>query len=130
MANRKKERTVAQLLSAREGGFRFPLPLPRESEMLKPKHVYIYCRSSAIAKRFLADAEGEGFVFSDGTVPTGKEAVNLYALNDDFTISYTGLVAHMMLGRKDVGNVVQVDYERYVSGEKTWMVRDIGREII
>ena len=33
-------------------------------------------------------------------------------------ICYAGLVAHMMLGRKDVGNVVWVDYRRYVSGEK------------
>lgn len=117
MSNRKK-RTVAQLLSARENGFRFPLQRPRKHDMLSPKHVYIYCRSSAIARRFLSDAEKEGFLFSDGTAPTNKDTSNLYALNDDFTISYAGLVAHMMLGRKDVGNVVWVDYGRYVSGEK------------
>ena len=123
MANRKKERTVAQLLSAREHGLRFPLQHPKECEKLRPKHVYIYCRSSAIAKRFLADAEKEGFVFCDGTVPTSKDAVNLYALNGDFTMSYTGLVAHMMLGSKDVGNVMWVDYGKYMSGEKSWMVQ-------
>ena len=118
MSNRKKERTVAQLLSARERGFRFPLQRFRKHEKLSTKHVYIYCRSTAIAKRFLADAEKEGFLFSDGTAPTNKDTSNLYALNDDFTICYAGLVAHMMLGRKDVGNVVWVDYRRYVSGEK------------
>ena len=118
MANRKKERTVAQLLSAREGSFRFPLQHPRKHQKLSPKHVDIYCRSSAIAKRFLSDAEKEGFLFSDGIAPTNKDTTNLYALNNDFTICYAGLVAHMMLGRKDVGNVVWVDYGRYISGEK------------
>jgi hypothetical protein len=90
MSNRKKERTVAQLLSAREGGFRFPLQHPRKYQNLSPKHVYIYCRSSAIARRFLSDAEKEGFLFSDGISPTNKDTTNLYALNNDFTISYTG----------------------------------------
>ena len=80
------------------------------------------CKRLAIAKRFLADTEAEGFLFCDGAAPTGKEAVNLYALNDNFTISYARLVAHMMLGRKDVGNAVWVDYGRYVSGEKLWQV--------
>ena len=124
MANRKKERTVAQLLSARDCGHRFLLQNPKECEKLRLKHVYIYCRSSAIAKRFLTDAETEGFLFCDGAAPTGKEAVNLYALNDDFTMSYTGLVAHMMFGRKDVGNVMWVDYGKYVSGEKSWLVKE------
>lgn len=127
MANRKKERTVAQLLSTRGPGLQYAFQNFRNNG--EPRHIYIYCRSSAIAKRFLADAEKEGFLFSDGIAPTNKDTANLYALNDDFTISYTGLVAHIMLGRKDVGNVVWVDYGRYVSGEKTWMVKDIGGEI-
>ena len=103
MANRKKERTVAQLLSAREGGFRFPLQHPRKHQNLSPKHVYIYCRSSAIARRFLSDAEKEGFLFSDGISPTNKDTTNLYALNNDFTISYTGLVAHIDAGPQRCG---------------------------
>ena len=121
MANRKKERTVAQLLSTRSLGLQYDFQNFRNNG--KPRHIYIYCKSSAIAKRFLADAEEEGFVFCDGTVPTSKDAVNLYALNGDFTMSYTGLVAHMMLGSKDVGNVMWVDYGKYMSGEKSWMVQ-------
>ena len=120
MANRKKERTVVQLLSTRGPGLQYAFQNFRNNG--KPRHIYIYCRSSAIANRFLADAEAEGFLFCDGAAPTGKEAANLYALNDNFTISYAGLVAHMMLGRKDVGNAVLVDYGRYVSGEKLWQV--------
>ena len=122
MANSKKERTVAQLLSTRGPGLQYAFQLIRYDG--KPRHIYIYCRSSAISKRFLADAEAEGFLFCDGAAPTGKEAVNLYALNDDFTMSYTGLVAHMMLGHKDVGNVMWVDYGKYVSGEKSWLVKE------
>ena len=122
MENKKKERTVAQLLSTRSSGLQYAFQHFRNNG--KPRHIYIYCRSSAIAKRFLTDAETEGFLFCDGAAPTGKEAVNLYALNDDFTMSYTGLVAHMMLGHKDVGNVMWVDYGKYVSGEKSWLVKE------
>ena len=65
--------------------------------MNKPMHLYVYCRSTAIAKRFLADAEREGFVFGDGKLPTGKDTDNLFALKDDFTICYTGIATHMIV---------------------------------
>lgn len=88
----------------------------------QPKHICVYCRSTAIAKRFLKDAEKEGFMFSDGMAPSSKETDNLYAIHDDFTICYTGIAAHMMFGHRDVGNVLWVDYGKYVSGEKNWQV--------
>ena len=80
-------------------------------------HLYVYCRSTAIAKQFLADAEREGFVFGDG-----KDTDNLFALNDDFTISYTGIAAHMMFGSQ-MENVYWVDYGKYMSGERDFRVK-------
>ncbi len=120
LITREKDRTVAQLLSTKDNGILSALQNLKHRG--KPRHTYIYCRSTAIAKRFLKDAENEGFLFSDGMVPTEKETSNLYALHEDFTICYTGLAAHMMFGRNDVGNVVWIDYGKYVSGNKHWQI--------
>lgn len=108
-------RKVAQLLSIRNRNIKSVLRQIQHRD--RPRHTYIYCRSTAVAKRFLEDAEKEGFVFGDGTAPTSKETSDIFALNDDFTISYTGIVAHMMFGC-DRGNVQWIDYGKYVNGEK------------
>ncbi len=112
---RTKKRTVAQLLSIRSHNIKSVFRKIQYKD--RSWHTYIYCRSTAVAKRFLDDAEKEGFVFADGTAPTSKETSDIFALNDDFTISYTGIVAHMMFGC-DRGNVQWIDYGKYVNGEK------------
>lgn len=115
MKKRTNERTVAQLLSIPNRSIKSVLRQIQYRD--RPRHTYIYCRSTAIAKRFLEDAEKEGFLFVNGAAPTSKETSDIFALNDDFTISYTGIVAHMMFGC-DRGNVQWIDYGKYVSGEK------------
>ena len=116
----ENKRTVAQLLAIRPHGFINVLRQIKSGN--QPMHLYVYCRSTAIAKRFLADAEREGFVFGDGKLPTGKDTDNLFALNDDFTISYTGIAAHMVFGSR-MENVYWVDYGKYVSGESDFRVK-------
>lgn len=125
MKKRTNERTVTQLLSVRNYNIKSVLRQIQHRE--RPQHIYIYCRSTAIAKRFLDDAEKEGFLFGDGAAPTSKETSDIFALNDDFTISYTGIVAHMMFGC-DRGNVHWIDYGKYVSGEKEFQEISRGRE--
>lgn len=82
-----------------------------------PRHTYVYCRSRALAERFLRDAEEEGFLFRDNVKPTKKDPDDIYALNSDFTISYTGYAAHMMFGGGG-DHVVWIDYGKYICGEK------------
>ena len=116
----ENKRTVAQLLAIRPHGFINVLRQIKSGN--QPMHLYVYCRSTAIAKRFLADAEREGFVFGDGKLPISKDTDNLFALNDDFTISHTGIVAYMMFGCR-MENVYWVDYGKYVSGERDFWVK-------
>ena len=117
MKKRTNERTVAQLLSIRNYSIKSVVRQIQYRD--RPRHTYIYCRSTAIVKRFLGDGEKEGFLFADGAAPTSKETSDIFALNDDFTISYTGIVAHMMFGC-DRGNVQWIDYGKYVNGEKNF----------
>lgn len=87
----------------------------------QPRHTFIYCRSRNIAARFLADAEAEGFTFGDGQRPTAKEYSDIYSLHDDLTISYTGWAGHLAF-RNGVGNLVRIDYGRYIAGAPDYQV--------
>ena len=110
---KRKQRTVAGLLSIRNGIFK--------SHNRLPLHVYVYCRSENIARRFLNDAEKEGFAFGDGIRPTEKETSDLFAVHQDYTVSYTGWAGHMLFKNPGCGNVVRVDYGKYISGVKDFM---------
>ena len=118
MKTRKNERTVAAILAMRTHGITGVLQRIKHKD--QPRHIFIYCRSRAIAKRFLMDAEKEGFLFGDGAAPTSKETSDIFALNDDLTICYTGVVAHMAFGMK-ARNVIWVDYGKYVRGERDFL---------
>lgn len=110
------KRTVAQLLGLELKGIRNRL---RYGSL--PRHTFIYCRSRNIADRFLADAESEGFTFGDGVRPTNKECSDLYSLHDDLTISYTGWAGHVLF-RNAAGNIVRIDYGRYIAGAPDYRI--------
>lgn len=75
--------------------------------------IYIYLATADIGKRFLQDAENEGFMFRDGVKPTQREADSIFAINDDMTINYVGFVGHVAYQAADkIGNkpLVKIDY--------------------
>ena len=86
--------------------------------------VYVYLRGEVIARRFLQDAENEGFTFGDGEKPTARPGNNLYVVNRDWTISHVGWAGHMVFqSAKSVGGqeLIRVDYERYLLGEEEFL---------
>ena len=66
--------------------------------------VYVYLRGEVIARRFLQDAENEGFTFGDGEKPTARLGNNLYVVNRDWTISHVGWAGHMAYIAENVLN--------------------------
>ena len=86
----------------------------------QPRHTYIYCRSTNIAHLFLQNAEAEGFTFGDGMLPTEKDVSDIYAIYPDYTISYTGWAGYILF-KNGKGNVVRIDYGKYISGAKDWI---------
>ncbi len=87
--------------------------------------VYVYLKDEVISRRFLQDAENEGFTFGDGEKPTARPGNNLYVLNCDWTISHVGWAGHMAFqSAKYVGEqeLIRVDYERYLSGEEDFVI--------
>ena len=87
--------------------------------------VYVYLRGEVIARRFLQDAENEGFTFGDGEKPTARLGNNLYVVNRDWTISHVGWAGHMAFqSAKCVGEqeIIRVDYEKYLLGEEEYLI--------
>ena len=75
--------------------------------------IYIYLATKEISKRFLKDAEEEGFTFKDGVKPTQREADCVFAINDDMTINYVGFIGHAAYqAAEKIGNVplIKIDY--------------------
>lgn len=90
--------------------------------------VYVYLKDEMIARRFLQDAENEGFTFGDGEKPTARPGNNLYVVNRNWTVSHVGWAGHMAFqSAKYVGEqeLIRVDYERYLSEEEDFIINKI-----
>ncbi len=80
--------------------------------------IYIYLATDDIGKRFLQDAENEGFLFPDGVKPTQREVAGIFAINDDMTINYVGFVGHVAYqAAKKIGNqpLIKIDYRDVIN---------------
>ena len=82
------------------------------------KQMVYYLATADIGKRFLQDAENEGFMFRDGVKPTQREADSIFAINDDMTINYVGFVGHVAYQAADrIGNkpLIKIDYRDIIN---------------
>lgn len=77
------------------------------------KRVYVYLKDEEIARRFLRDAEAEGFTYGDGVHPTERHWSDLYAIHADGTLNYVGTNGHIAYGSKAT-NVVRIDYSKVI----------------
>ena len=82
--------------------------------------VYVYLADEETAKRFLQDAEKEGFLFADGVKPTQRKADCIYALNSNMTINYVGFTGHMAYGCAGGSDksLIRVDYRDFLNRAK------------
>lgn len=83
--------------------------------------VYIYLKDTETCKRFLRDAENEGYRF--GTIkPTENSTDDIIALEHRKQLSYVGFVGHVAWmcngGTDAVGKFHRIDYDKYASGEE------------
>lgn len=57
--------------------------------------IYIYLANGEIGRKFLRDAEDEGFTFGDGVNPTARENDGIFAINKNMTVNYVGFIGHL-----------------------------------
>ena len=83
--------------------------------------VYIFLRTPELGRRFLLQAEQEGFTFGDGEKPTARQYAEVMAVNRDGTINYVGTNGRIAYGggATHIGNkkLNRIDYELYLQRE-------------
>ena len=101
-------------------------------ELLKNKgKVTIFCSSEEIARLFLRNAKAEGFMIG-GEDPEGKEPSDLFTLGRDFSVSYPGYAGHLAFrtkGWRSPVPVTYIDYGKYVTGQKRYVIRKVRASI-
>ena len=73
------------------------------------ERVYVHLKDEETARRFLRDAEAEGFTFGDGVKPTERHWSDLYAIHSNGTLNYVGTIGRIEY-RSGADSVVRVDY--------------------
>lgn len=98
------------------------------TELLKQKgKTIIYCSSDGLSRLFLKNAATEGFTIG-GESPEGKEPSDLYSLGQDLSISCPGFAGHLAFRTKGWSSPVPVsyvDYGRYVTGQRRYVIRKV-----
>lgn len=96
-----------------------------ENLMKMDGRVFVYLRGNETKRRFLTDAESEGFMFRNWVKPADGPCSNLYVLNDDRTLNYPGCIGHMAFHNPKSWRgktMIRIDYEKYVSGQDDYMM--------
>ena len=80
--------------------------------------VYIFLRTPELGRRFLLQAEQEGFTFGDGEKPTERQYADVMAVNRNGTINYVGTNGRIAYGSgaEKIGGetLIRINYETYI----------------
>lgn len=84
--------------------------------------IYVYLDNEKICKRFLQEAENEGYRFGK-IKPTQSGGSNIIALKKNKQLSYVGFVGHVefQCNGGDGGNLIRVNYEKYINGDANFL---------
>ena len=81
--------------------------------------VYIFLRTPELGRRFLLQAEQEGFTFGDGEKPTARQYAEVMAVNRDITINYVGTNGRIAYGggAVKIGSelLIRIDFEKLLT---------------
>lgn len=75
--------------------------------------VYVHISTGELGRRFMEQAERDGFTFQDGVSPTKREAAEIMALNPDMTLNYVGAVGRMAFGAAAVVGEKRLIWVKY-----------------
>ena len=73
------------------------------------KVVYVHCKDTENAKRFLADCELDGFLFEDDKKPTEKETADLFRLLPNKKMCYVGIIGHIKW-QTNQDDIIKIEY--------------------
>ncbi len=83
----------------------------------KNKKVWFYCGTEDLQKRFLEQAEEEGFVTMQGEAPSTLSLQRLYGINCEGTMGYISNSIWYLSFHTGGQDILHIDYDRFISGE-------------
>ena len=75
------------------------------------ERVCVYLKDEKTTRRFLRNAEAEGYTFGNGVKPTERHWSDIYAIHPDATLNYVGSIGHIEYG-SGTDSVVRIDYSQ------------------
>ncbi len=84
-------------------------------------HVYVHFNTNNLCRQFLQQAEWEGFTIGENGKPTDIELTSVLAIQPGKRLCHLGWASHMAYHSK-AKNVIRVDYEKYINGEKRYFL--------
>ncbi len=95
---------------------------------------WIFCRDEATGKRFLKDAENEGYRFGDGVKPTERHWHYVYVPHQDKTLAHQSVTmwAQAFSAKSLMGEggkripLIKVDYAAYIAGAEDFICKTPG----
>ena len=97
----KNEKTIKQLVFKNE------------------KRVYVYLSDKETQKRFISDAEAQGYTFMDGVKISERDGDDYYAINDNNTVNYINSIGRMAF-QSGTDSIIRIDYKKYISGNSDY----------
>lgn len=88
-----------------------------KSLIKKNKKVWFYCGTEDLQKRFLQQAEEEGFVTMRGEIPSSLSLQRLYGINSEETMGYISHFTWYLSFQTGNKDILRIDYDRFISGE-------------
>lgn len=93
------------------------------SLLVEDKKVYLWMADKEIAKKFLQDAEAEGFTFEDGVKPTERHTSDIFRIfskENKPLLCYVGWAGHMAF-QAQKEDLIRIDYQKFSSGESDYI---------
>ncbi len=80
--------------------------------------IWIYCPEKAHQRRFLQQAEEEGFLAVSGMRPTELGCNELYGIDDEsMTMGYVSRMCWFLPLEYGKTGLLRIDFQKYISGE-------------
>lgn len=89
-------------------------------------YIFVRLKGENVRRRFLQEAEKEGFTYSDGTSPTETDGDDIMAIHSDMTLSYVGYISRLAYKNvkiKGDKKIVRIDYVKYIAGAERYVIK-------
>ena len=87
----------------------------------KNKKVWFYCGTEDLQKKFLEQAEEEGYATMRGEKPSTLSLQRLYGINSEGTMGYISNCIWYLSFQTGSKDILRIDYDSFLSGKEDFI---------